>query len=138
MINSLNKIVIPKLRELNFKGKFPHFQRISGEKLNLLTFQFDRHGGGFVIEIGNCPKKGYQASYDEFIEPEKMTAHHLGADERLRIQQNMKTPDSLTDDWFRYDKKPFLFFGNIYEKVAKDVLKKIPIAEKFWETGKSD
>lgn len=53
MIKSLSEIVVPKLRQFNFKGSFPHFRRQTAERINLLTFQFDRSGGGFVIEIAN-------------------------------------------------------------------------------------
>lgn len=134
MINSLKKIVIPKLRDLNFKGSFPHFRRFENDKINLLTFQFDKNGGGFVIEIGNCDKNGFTTHYNEYIEPTKMTAHFLDAEDRIRIQKNMKTPNSSTDDWFRYDKKPLFFFGNIYEKVSNEVLEKLPIAIKYWNS----
>jgi hypothetical protein len=54
MIKHLSEIVIPVLREKGFKGSFPHFRRITNDRINLLTFQFDRYGGGFVIEITNC------------------------------------------------------------------------------------
>jgi hypothetical protein len=30
-----------------------------------LTFQFDRHGGGFVIEIGQCPADGCTTHWGE-------------------------------------------------------------------------
>ena len=53
MNKNLNEIVVPILRQLNFKGSFPHFRRLTADRLNLLTFQFDRNGGGFVIEIAN-------------------------------------------------------------------------------------
>lgn len=51
MISSLNKFFVPELRKLNFKGSFPHFRRIENDITNLITFQFDRDGGGFVIEL---------------------------------------------------------------------------------------
>lgn len=133
MIESLKKIVIPKLRDLNFKGSFPHFRKIMNGKMNLLTFQFDKNGGGFLIEIANCNSNGFLTHYGKFIEAEKMNAHFLNPKNRMRIQKNMNTPNSSPEDWFRYDKKPLFFFGNIYEKVANEVLDKIPLAEKYWE-----
>jgi hypothetical protein len=59
MIKYLNEIVVPILRQLNFAGPFPHFRRLTKERINLMTFQFDRHGGGFVIEIANCNPEGF-------------------------------------------------------------------------------
>src|ERR1700722_7224990 len=112
MTKYLSEKVIPVLRQNGFKGSFPHFRRILKDRINLLTFQFDRNGGGFVIEIANCSPTGLTTSWGKRIEPNKLTAHDLNI--RKRIQSNMKSPDSLTDDWFRYDKKSLFSFGNIY------------------------
>jgi hypothetical protein len=49
MIKLLKGIFIPLLRDRNFKGSFPHFRRTENGRTNLLTFQFDKNGGGFVI-----------------------------------------------------------------------------------------
>src|SRR5258705_4276725 len=106
MVKNLSEIVIPVLRQKGFKGSFPHFRRLTTDRINLLTFQFDRSGGGFVIEITNCQRNGYTTSWGTKIEPNKLTAHDLSS--RKRIQSNMDTTSSLTDDWFRYDRK-YLF-----------------------------
>ena len=59
MISKLKKIVVPGLRERGFKGSFPHFRRISEKKIDLITFQFHRYGGGFVIEVEVCSPEGF-------------------------------------------------------------------------------
>ena len=133
MVKNLSDIVIPVLRQKDFKGSFPHFRRLTTDRINLLTFQFDRNGGGFVIEITNCQPNGFTTSWGTKIEPNKLTAHDLF--NRKRIQSNMDTTSSLTDDWFRYDKKYLFGFGDIYKKVCKDVLSKLDIAEDYWKNG---
>ena len=133
MVQNLSDIVIPVLRQISFKGSFPHFRRLTTDRINLLTFQFDRHGGGFVIEIANCNSTGYKSALNRPIPTNKLTAHDFYT--RKRIQSNMKTPDSSTDDWFRYDKKYLFGFGDIYKKVCKDVLSKLDIAENYWKNG---
>jgi hypothetical protein len=133
MSKNLNEIVVPVLRQLNFKGSFPHFRRKTTERINLLTFQFDRSGGGFVIEIANCKPDGFTTSWGLEIKPSKVTAHDLN--KRKRIQSNMHTESSLTEDWFRYDKKHLIGLGDIYKKVCKDVLSKLDIAEDYWKNG---
>jgi hypothetical protein len=119
MNKNLNEIVVPALRQLNFKGSFPHFRRHTTERINLLTFQFDRSGGGFVIEIANCKPEGYTTSWGLEIKPNKVTAHDMN--QRKRIQSNMNTESSLTKDWFRYDKKHLFGLGDVYKKVCKEV-----------------
>jgi len=133
MVKNLNEIVVPALRKLNFIGSFPHFRRLTPDRINLLTFQFDRNGGGFVIEIVNCNSTGYKTTLNNSIPANKLTAHDFS--KRKRIQSNMKTPNSTTDDWFRYDKKHILGLGDIYKKVCRDVLSKLDILEDYWENG---
>lgn len=133
MIKSLNLIVVPVLRDLGFTGSFPHFRRNIDDRLNFITFQFDRSGGGFVIEIANCPVNGVNIPFIKDIKPNKLTAHHLN--KRKRIQSNMVTTSSLTEDWFRYDREYLFGFRSIYKKVSKDVLSKLTIAEDYWKQG---
>ncbi|MFF2886098.1 DUF4304 domain-containing protein [Paenibacillus sp. NPDC057967] len=59
MLSALKSIVIPSLRERGFKGTFPHFRRVNEKKIDLLTFQFDKYGGGFIIEIAVCSPAGH-------------------------------------------------------------------------------
>jgi len=48
---AIKAIVVPVLREKQFAGSFPHFRRSTTRGMDLLTFQFDRYGGGFILEI---------------------------------------------------------------------------------------
>jgi hypothetical protein len=86
MIFVLKGKVIPILREVGFKGTFPHFRRMNVDKINLLTFQFDKWGGGFCIEIANGNPRG--------VEPNKMKAWDIN--HRLRLGAN----DTNSDYWF--------------------------------------
>ena len=108
MIESLKEIVIPELRNMNFKGSFPHFRRTENGKTNLLTFQFDRSGGGFVIELANWNESEFKTSWDKLIPINKLTAHDLN--KRQRIYPNSITEENGIDSWFRYDQKNALIF----------------------------
>lgn len=131
MINSLKEIVVPKLKELNFKGSFPHFRRTTGEKTNLITFQFDRNGGGFVIELANFHGKEFKNALGEVLPVTKMNAHHLN--NRQRIYPNVIAEENGSDSWFRYDQKKFFSFGKPYDKLSKKVLDKIRLMEEYWK-----
>ena len=130
MIKSLNEIFIPELRNRNFKGSFPHFRKTENGKTNLLTFQFDRYGGGFVIELANWNEPEFKAPWGEVIPLKKLTAHDLN--ERQRIYPNTLTEENGKDSWFRYDRKRILSCGNEYDKLSKKVVDRIPIMEKYW------
>jgi hypothetical protein len=131
MDKALAETVIPVLRQIGFKGSLPHFRRLTNDRINLLTFQFDRYSGGFVIEIANAQLGDFTTLWGKKIEQKKLTAHDLY--KRKRIQSNMDTPNSSTEDWFRYDNKGSKL--NIYITVCKDVLSKLSIAEEYWKNG---
>jgi len=49
---ALRASVVPKLRELGFRGSYPHFYKDRGNNhLDLLTFQFRLDGSSFIVEI---------------------------------------------------------------------------------------
>ena len=130
MIDSLKEIVIPELRNMNFKGSFPHFRKIENRKTNLLTFQFDRSGGGFIIELANWNESEFKTSWDKIIPINKLTAHDLN--NRQRIYPNTLIEENGTDSWFRYDQKKALIFDDKYDKLSKKVIERIPLMEKYW------
>ena len=98
---ALKKVVLPYLRQRGFKGSFPHFRRIK-EEVDLITFQFDLHGGGFVIETATGKKEGFNTHWGKHIPAEKLRAWDLHPNERTRLQPHS---GSGTDSWFRYDNR---------------------------------
>lgn len=125
MVRTLKQIVVPNLRQRGFRGTFPHFRRLGQDKIDLLFFQFDLHGGGFVIEISKCPPEGFTTFFDELIPPNRVKSYHMH--ERLRLQPG---PDGSTSSWFRYDIPRRS--NDIFEKIARQVLPFLDIAEKWW------
>lgn len=98
MINALKKIVVPYLREQGFKGSFPHFRRQNEDNMDLITFQFNRYGGSFIVELAVCAKDGITMSWGEKILPNKVTVHDVN--ERYRLGANEK---KSSDHWFSYE-----------------------------------
>ena len=63
-------------------------------------------------------------------------AYDLHPNERLRLESKNPLSDKGSDYWFRYNK--LNLFGNIYEKLAKKVIKLIEKqAEFYWNKNKS-
>jgi len=93
----LKERVIPALRLRGFRGSFPHFRRLAGAKLELVTFQFDKWGSGnFVVNLASCPSSGAVMAWGEHIPPGRVTAYHLHP--RLRLGAR----DAESDHWFEY------------------------------------
>jgi len=127
MINALQEIVVPRLRRQGFIGSFLHFRRLRPDRIDALTFQFDRHGGGFIIEIGQCPPNGFTTYWGKFIPPKKVRAWDLDVAQRSRIQPQV---GSGTDSWFRYDDG---YTEDAFRQIAETVLPHIDEAEKMFD-----
>lgn len=122
MITVLKNLLVPALRQRGFTGSFPHFRRIGAKQIDLLSFQFDKWGGGFVVEISKCGTDGVTMPWGTKIPPKKVIAHDLNPKDRLRL--GCEGPS--TEHWYRYDS------GNTLESVAKDVIQELDKAEKWW------
>lgn len=95
MIVILKREVVPYLRSHQFKGSFPHFRRIQSDQIDLVTFQFNRHGGSFIIELAQAPITGFQTYWGEQISPQKMTAHDVDVDARRRLGSHSPDEDGI-------------------------------------------
>lgn len=128
MIAALQAHVVPELRRRGFKGSFPHFRRSAEQRIDLLTFQFDKWGGGFVVEIAVCPPDGVRTSWGEHISPTKVTAHTVNRRLRLGAKGEGR------DHWFRYDGVLKRLRADRYERVARAVLPYLETqAEAWWQ-----
>jgi hypothetical protein len=99
MLDALKTILIPRLKEEGFSGSFPHYRRRGPEFYDLMTFQFDKHGGGFVVEIARCLPSGIEHPAGHIVAG-KARAWDRHPNHRKRIQQR---DGGGADAWFRYD-----------------------------------
>ena len=127
MVAELQSTVVSKLRAQGFKGSYPHFRRFVGNRVDLLTFQHDKWGRGFVLEIARATADGVTRHWGEVISANKITAHDLHPSERKRIKPR-EGPG--TDSWFRYDQGQF-------RACAAQVLELLPRAEAWWSEAPS-
>ena len=95
---ALKRVVVPELRRAGFTGSFPHFRRVR-ESIDLVTFQFDRYGGGFVIEVATGESAGFTTHWGKHIPASKLTTWDLHPNQRKRLKP---ASGSGTDSWFRY------------------------------------
>lgn len=124
MIAALKEHVLPALRERGFKGSFPHFRRPAEGAIHLLTFQFDRNGGAFLIEIAASPVTGATTHWGKHIPPQKVTAWDISPPDRPRLR------GKGDDCWFRYDTPQVSPFR--CRQVALEVLPWLDQAERWW------
>jgi len=88
--------VIPKLMEQGFVGKYPHFRRVFGDRIELLGFVQRQYGGAFNVEVSVIfPKRPKESNHTlQGLEPpEKATV--FSARKRFRLK-------GMFDGWFYY------------------------------------
>jgi len=126
MLLSLKELFVPALRERGFKGSLPHFRRPMKNRIDLLTIQFDKWGGGFVIEISNCALEGVTMPWGEPIPPNRVRAWDVYPPNRRRLGSAMAGEDG---HWFRFDG----WRGT--GKVAREAVSYLQEAEQWWGTA---
>ena len=93
---ALASTVVPALRATGFKGALRHFgRRREGTPIDLLTFQFDKRGGRFVIELARCAPNGVTTPWGQHIGASKVTVHDLHPTKRHRLSTARRTGDRL-------------------------------------------
>jgi uncharacterized protein DUF4304 len=126
MESALLEILAPALRKRGFKGSLPHFRRIHDARVDLLTVQFDRHGGGFIVEISMCGSGGVTTSWGKQIPASKVTAHDLHPNERHRLGSPAPGVDGR---WYRFDD------GTPADDVARALVAHLEEADQWWAAG---
>lgn len=98
--------------------------------------QFDKWGGGFVLEVGQVRPADSETG-SATVPLEELTSYHLPLTSRARLQPAWRI---MTDGWFRYDRRrPWWRFWerapserNQQQQAAGDVLRLLPQAEAWW------
>lgn len=97
MVAALKSDVVPQIREYGFSGSFPHFRRFGPTKTDFVTFQFDKYGGGFVVELGEGPTDELVYPWGERKSAKKLTTFDLDLARRTRLAIG---PPSAGEKWF--------------------------------------
>jgi len=114
MDSALKSGAVVLLRELGFKGTYPHFRRSLAERLDTIGFQFSQWGPQLYVELGVADADGFTL-LDGTRFPAK-TLKYYECPARKRIGEN-----------------PFDFEVQASELVADRVRASIDAAQLEWE-----
>jgi hypothetical protein len=121
---ALKKVVIPVLRKQGFKGSLPHLRRTNENNIDLITFQYSRWGGSFVVELAISPIEGVTLYWGEQIPPNKVNAHHIN--KRFRLGAKSENYDGI---WFNFEDA---ILDEDFEQVATNVLEFLNTTDRSW------
>ncbi len=111
----LHKIVIAPLLENGFTGKYPHFRRECDNCIELISFQTNKWGGSFTIEVSAVFPNSNNKNYAEWdgLTVEQLTV--WTTNQRYRLK-------GMYDGWFYYRDlyvKRIFGFGKDYLDVSE-------------------
>lgn len=86
MRRALKKWLLPALAARGFGGGALHFRRAGPEALDLLSLQWGKYGGEFILEFGCRPRGPLHTSWGEIVPEDKLDVAHLHPLERARLQ----------------------------------------------------
>ena len=115
MKKSIMSNVVSALAEKGFTGKYPHYRRIDRDCIELITFQTNKWGGSFTVEVSAIfPHSNDTNCTHKQIETESVTAWDTNNRYRLK---------GMYDGWFYYHDlyaKRVLGFGKVYHSVSEN------------------
>jgi len=135
MRNILRIEVTPKLRELSFRGSFPHFYRLRGDRLDLLNIQFSYQGPHFFVNLGRLELARGASGHSLPATKKQLRVLYCPFDQRARLSQPEAAGLPI----------PFLWhFGGEAEDTGDDLMRLLSArlrevlvtgAEPWWNAG---
>ena len=115
---ALKQKVVPALRDVGFRGTFPHFTRRLENRIDLINFEFSTHGPGLYVNIGRCGPGGVTLANGTTYPPGKVRCHHCKAQRRLGLSWDFDNGA----------------IRSVADNICADILKLLSIqAEPWWQ-----
>ena len=115
MLSALKEHTFPLLEEQGFTGKYPNFSRKLDNCIELISFQSNKWGGSFTIEVSAVFPGSADPNYTLY---EGVTEETFGVEATNR---RYRLP-GIFNSWFYYRdvyRKRTLVFGSIYYDVPE-------------------
>ena len=134
MRKALKRCLLPKMKRLGFSGSGSKFQRTSTDWLDLVSIQYWKYGGQFILEFARRERGALHTSWGEVVPEEKLDVAYVSPSLRARLEQ--RGADS--GEGFR----GFKFSGFAedtarYEALAAQVAALLPQVEEWLQSGKA-
>lgn len=110
MLSALKSNTLPILKAQGFTGSYPHFRRFREDRIDLLSFQTNKYGGSFTVEVSAAFPNAKDTNYALYGNMSEKTLNVTAANKRYRLP-------GMFDGWFYYTdlyEKRTLLFGRIY------------------------
>ena len=130
MRKALRRHVLPALAAMGFTGKASHFQRAGDAHLDLLSIQYWKYGGEFILEFARTQRGDLHTSWGDVVPEAKLEVAYVAPSSRARLVQSPRGGASGFGG-FRFDA-----FGEdaaAYDALARDVAALLPQVDAWLE-----
>ena len=87
MRKALRRHLLPALASLGFTGKSSKFQRLLPDSQDLLSIQYHKYGGSFILEFGRRERGPLHTTWGSVVPEEKLEVIYLLPTQRGRLQE---------------------------------------------------
>lgn len=115
MLSALQAHTFPLLTEQGFTGKYPNFRRKLENCIELVSFQVNKYGGSFTVEVSAVFPDSEYTNYTLYGGVTEETFGVEATAKRYRLP-------GMFDGWFYFRdvyRKRVLFFGAVYHDVPE-------------------
>jgi hypothetical protein len=115
MLAALKMHTFPLMKERGFVGKYPNFRRNLDNCIELISFQTNKWGGSFTIEVSAVFQNASNPNYTLYDGVTEDTFGVEATNKRYRLP-------GMYDGWFYFRDvycKRTLFFGDVYYDVPE-------------------
>ena len=93
MRKAFRKHLLPALAAAGFVGKSIHFMRLRDDSQDLLSIQYWKYGGSFILEFGRRGRGPLQTAWGPVIPEDSLDVAYLPVQDRAQIQERDAPPD---------------------------------------------
>ena len=125
MERALKDVVVPVLRDLGFRGSYPHFHRMRDGHVDLFAIQFNRHGGSFAAEIAYVGPDWQNLMFEKRrgTEPKALQVGDAANRLRLGCDPSSSDPQRRQDHWLAFSGFSLsALIGDRFVKRAEEVV----------------
>lgn len=95
MRKALRKHLLPALVAAGFSGRTNHFMRLLPAAQDLLSIQYWKYGGSFVLEFGRRERGPLHTSWGPVVPEDELQVAYLPVGDRARLQDRNAPRDDV-------------------------------------------
>jgi hypothetical protein len=129
---AIRRHLLPALDGFGFHGGASSFRRVLPDCLDLLSVQFWKHGGEFILEFARCQRGDLTTAWGETVPEARLEIAYVSPLARARLVKD--TPHS-TSGFFGFEFAGFGEDGPAYDALVQSVASLLPQVDAWLVSG---